>query len=111
MSRQNIVSNADTFVKALKEAETNIGVLLMSPDDIVKECDDLGVDDVWKNLPVFKRTINTHLVEVTNDGLTDSTGITYKPCEMSALLDRSLLPMNLTKLPTSIRLVSSNCTY
>ena len=36
MSRQNIVSNADTFGKALKEAGTNIGVLLMSPDDIVK---------------------------------------------------------------------------
>ena len=70
MSRQNIVSNADTLVKALKEAGTNIGVLLMSPDDIVKECDDLGVDDVWKNLPVFKGTINTHLVEVTNDGIT-----------------------------------------
>ena len=49
---------------------TNIGVLLMSPDDIFKECNDLGVDEVWKNLPVFKGTINTHLVEVTNAGLT-----------------------------------------
>ena len=66
----NIVSNADTFVKALKEAGTNIGVLLMSPDDIVKYCNDLGVDEVWKNMSVFKGTINTHLVEVTNDGLT-----------------------------------------
>ena len=41
--------------KPLKEAGTNIGVLLMSPDDIVKECDALGVDDVWKNLPVLQR--------------------------------------------------------
>ena len=176
MSRQNIVSNADTFVKALKEAGTNIGVLLMSPDDIVKECDDLGVDDVWKNLPVFKGTINTHLVEVTNDGLTRRwyrnhvqtlrdvgpygqvtaadepdqapnintpgkfqlhildifnhycrlyiqydrimikniiTCISFfydQHLPIKRISDRSLLPMNLTKLPTSIRLVSSNCT-
>ena len=70
MSRQNIVRNADTFVKALKEEGTNIGGLLMSPNDIVKECNNLGVDEVWKNLTVFKGPINTHLVEVTNDGLT-----------------------------------------
>ena len=84
MSRQNIFSNADTFVKALKEAGTNIVVLLMSPDDIVKECNDLGVDEVWKNLPVC--TINTHLVEVTNYGLTRRWY--RKPSKMSALLDR-----------------------
>ena len=55
LTRQNIVSDAESFARALVEAGSNTDITVMSSAEIEKGCTGLHME-FWQNLPKFNST-------------------------------------------------------